>query len=299
MSKSQDVATKTLYKAFEILKRNNNELPGREVMAQIEKEVELTPWEKERYEKTGYIRWQSILHFYTIDATKAGYLLKKSGLWILTDEGEKAMKLGAEGLFNSARQGYKTWSNQQPDSPKSVVPEVDIDENVQTQQSQKAKLGQLEDQALSQLEEFIRSLNPYEFQEVVAALFRGMGYYTPFIASKGKDNGVDIIAYKDPLGIEKPIMKIQCKHYPDNPIQSQDIQKLKGTLSHDDETGIFVTSGRFSAGALREARTSKSHIEAIDFTRLIELWKQFYEKLSDEDKNLLPLHPIYFLGVNE
>ena len=25
-------------------------------------------------------------------------------------------------------------------------------------------------------------------------------YYTPFIAPKGKDGGVDIIAYRDPLG---------------------------------------------------------------------------------------------------
>ena len=39
--------------------------------------------------------------------------------------------------------------------------------------------------------------NPYEFQDLVAALLRAMGYYTPFIAPKGKDGGVDIIAYRD------------------------------------------------------------------------------------------------------
>ena len=31
----------------------------------------------------------------------------------------------------------------------------------------------------------------------------------------------------------------------------------------------------------------------------IELWKNFYSKLSDEEKNLLPLQPICFLGPNE
>lgn len=48
--------------------------------------IELTAWEQERYEKTGYIRWQSILHFYTIDCTKAGYLRKQKGVWYLTEE---------------------------------------------------------------------------------------------------------------------------------------------------------------------------------------------------------------------
>ncbi|MBN1915590.1 Mrr restriction system protein [Candidatus Dojkabacteria bacterium] len=292
MSKSKEVAIKTLYKVFEILKRNNNQLPGKEVLAQIEKEVEFTDWEKERYEKTGYIRWQSIIHFYTIDAIKSGHLYKKNGIWYLTEEGAKAMKLGPEKLFESAREGYKKWASERPD-------EVGSGEHEDTSQSQKANLEQLEEQAFLQLEDYIRSLNPYEFQDIVAALLRGMGYYTPFVAPRGKDNGIDIIAYKDPIGTEKPIIKVQVKHHPDSSVQSQDIQKLKGTLSHDEEVGIFVTSGKFSSGAIREARMSKLHIETIDFTRFVELWKQFYNKLSDEDKNLLPLHPIYFLGTNE
>ncbi|RYY93388.1 MAG: Mrr restriction system protein, partial [Chitinophagaceae bacterium] len=31
----------------------------------------------------------------------------------------------------------------------------------------------------------------------------------------------------------------------------------------------------------------------------ISLWQQFYNDMNDEDKNLLPLHPVYFLGSNE
>jgi restriction system protein len=32
----------------------------------------------------------------------------------------------------------------------------------------------------------------------------------------------------------------------------------------------------------------------IDLDRLIALWQEFYPKLTDEDKNRLPLVPIYF-----
>jgi restriction system protein len=41
------------------------------------------------------------------------------------------------------------------------------------------------------------------------------------------------------------------------------------------------------------------HIKLINGADLISMWQEFYPKMNDEDKNLLPLHPIYFLGSNE
>jgi len=49
-------------------------------------------------------------------------------------------------------------------------------------------------------------------EPLVAALLRGMGYYTPFVAPKGKDGGVDVVAYRDPLGTESPRIQVQIKH---------------------------------------------------------------------------------------
>jgi hypothetical protein len=31
----------------------------------------------------------------------------------------------------------------------------------------------------------------------------------------------------------------------------------------------------------------------------VELWQEHYEQLTDKEKNMLPLQPTYFLGVNE
>jgi len=60
-----------------------------------------------------------------------------------------------------------------------------------------------------------------------------------------------------------------------------------------------VTSGSFSKPARKEARGSRDHLQLIDFDRLVDLWQQYYSKLADEQKNLLPLQAIYFLGSNE
>lgn len=62
--------------------------------------------------------------------------------------------------------------------------------------------------------------------------------------------------------------------------------------------GLFVTSGTFSPAAKQEAITSKEYVKLIG-DELITLWQQYYTKMSDEDKNRLPLRYIAFLGSNE
>ena len=79
LSRSKGLAEKLIYAALSILHGHGKEMPMRDVISRVEQEVDLNDWDKERYEKSGYIRWESILHFYSIDCVKAGYLIKKKG----------------------------------------------------------------------------------------------------------------------------------------------------------------------------------------------------------------------------
>ena len=134
---------------------------------------------------------------------------------------------------------------------------------------------------------------------MVAALLRAMDFYTPFISPKGKDGGLDIIAYKDPLGATAPRLKVQVKHKPESSVPVDDIRSLTGLLNKDGDIGLFVTSGTFTSEAERSARESHRHIKLLDINNFIQLWQDFYGKLTDDDKNMLPLHSIYFLGSND
>lgn len=297
LSPSRALASKVIYEAFKILKAENGQLPGKEVVDRIRNQVALTDWDKEVYVKTGYVRWESILHFFTIDCIKAGFMRKSKGVWYLTPEGEEAMKLGAVEMLNAASSLYWKWAAENKTKQLPVKEEEEIETTIE--QTQKTNLDQLEEQAIDGIKKYIINKGPYEFQDLVAALLRAMGYYTPFISPKGKDGGIDIIAYRDPLGIDTPRIKVQVKHYPDNPISADAIRSLKGLINSGEEVGLFVTSGRFSNEAERFAREANVHIKLINGEELINLWQEFYEKMSDEDKNLLPLHPIYFLGSNE
>lgn len=298
LSPSRQTAVKVIYEAFKILKEAGGSMPGKEVVNKIRESVELSEWEKEIYEKTGYVRWESILHFFTIDTMKAGYLRKNKGVWYLTDEGEKAIKLGPVKLLETASQLYKHWAdiNRQRKSKETEEPtELELDQS----QTIKASLDSLREEAKAGIKDFIRGKNPYEFQDMVAALLRAMKYHTPFVSPKGKDGGLDIIAYNDPLGATAPRLKVQVKHKPDASIPVDDIRSLTGLLNKDGDIGLFVTSGSFTSEAERSARESHRHIKLLDIDNFIDLWQEFYDKMTDDDKNMLPLQPIYFLGSNE
>ena len=96
LSRSRELGAKVLFTALQILKEKGGQAPGREVIAEVEKRVKFDDWAKAIYEKSGYIRWQSMLHFFSITYMKAGYLVKKSGMWYLTPEGDGALKLGGD-----------------------------------------------------------------------------------------------------------------------------------------------------------------------------------------------------------
>ncbi len=301
-SPSRIIAEKTIYETFKILKDAGGKMRGKDVVDKIRTTLSFSDYEKENYEKTGYVRWESVLHLYTIDCMKAGFLVKNNGMWILTPEGEKAMTSGPERLLTEAGRKYREWNaTRVPKNENRAAldtDEVDITVHSPTQQQQ-AIIEQFEEKAAAGIRDHILAKTPYEFQGMVADLLSAMGYHIAHVAEKGPDGGIDVIAYNDPLGAKAPRMIVQVKHRPDKNVTSEDVQKLLGTLKRVTDVGIFVTSGQFSSPAVKEARSSHRHIELIDLDRFVRMWKEYYNKMSDEQKNLLPLQAIYFLGTTE
>ncbi len=291
MSRTTDLASKLVFEALKILKDNEGELASASLMDVLSKRVSLDDWAKGILEKSGNVRWKSILHFYSIDLIKAGYLIKKKGVWYLTPEGEKALEKGEKDLFKSAQTLYKIWYEKNQFIDKDV-PEDKIEEETQ-------KVSSILDDARSKANQSFRKFileefDPYSFQELCGALFRGMGYYTPFVAPKGKDGGVDVIAYKDPIGSTTPHIKIQIKYRQDTKATSQELRQLKGILTSND-IGVFISISGFASDALKEFKHSNPHIELIDLERFVELWQEFYGNMKDEDKALMPISPVYFV----
>ncbi len=292
LSPSAACAAKCLFAVMLYMKENCGEVATKEINDIIRKRVDFTDWEEERAGKLQNIRWWSVTQFYSIDYNKAGYILKKQGSWYLTPEGEEAIKLGADQILRKANAAYRKWRQEK---------DLDADDAVEEETPEKAtivNIERLEEQANDGIRKYIKAKNPYEFQDMVAALLRAMGYYTPFIAPKGRDGGVDVIAYIDALGAKTPRIKVQVKHRPDDCIPAKDIRSLLGIL-RDGDIALFVTSGTYSQQARTEALTSKTYIKLIDGEEFIQMWQDNYSKMTDDNKNMLPLKHIAFVGSSE
>lgn len=287
-----------LQTAFKIIDTNGGSYPIRDIMNELGNKLlpPLTDYEQERYPKTGYIRWQSILHFYSVDCTKANWLIKNKGVWTITAEGKKAINMHPEEFIKYAAGKYRQWKKANDLSKKETV--LDDTEDKAIEDSVLLAYEQSAETARNEIKEYIIKKEPYEFQDLCAALLRGMGYYTPFIASKGPDGGIDIIAYKDPLGAEGPRIKVQVKHRPQEKVSREVVASLAGIIRVG-ETGLIMSSGGFAKNAINEMRNANFHIESIDLDNFITLWDQYYDKLSEEDRVLLPLRRISFLAPQE
>lgn len=165
----------------------------------------------------------------------------------------------------------------------SVAVEVDAE-------SDKAIAVQVEES----VEDFVikrlmSGLTHEQFEHFVAELLRCMGYHARVTRYSG-DGGVDIIAHKDELGFEPPIVKVQCKHTLST-IGGPDVQKLLGAIQVT-ESALFVTIGDYSADA-RHIERNNSRLRLLGGADLVPLIFSHYEKLEARFKSTIPLRRSY------
>ena len=281
-------------KTLEILAKFPDGLAARDVISRVEKELGPTPFERSTYPNSpGIRRFDKILRFSTIGAVKAGWLIKSKGQWIITDAGRKAYSdfQDPTKLMDEVHRLYKKWKSEQPDDEPEEGPEIDTPGPATT-------IEEAEESAWSEIEGHLSRMNPYEFQNLVAALLRGMRYYVSWVAPEGPDRGVDIVAHKDPLGAEHGRIKVQVKRRGDK-IPVGEVRSFMAMLG-DADTGIFVATSGFTREAEGEARNQeKRRLMLLDSRRLLELWIEYYAAIPEEHKGLLPLRPVYFLAPAE
>lgn len=283
--------------AFEALKEAGASLPLRDIKAAVRQRVQLSPRDLETYPKTGYVRWESILHFYSIDCVKAGFIRKHSGRWHLTPEGERALALPPREIIERASRAYQEWKAAQPGPATTIqVDTAATVESLEEKSDPSFVIEQAQADARAEIEEYVRALGPYDFQDLVAALLRGMGYATTFTSERGPDGGTDILAYPDALGAKTPHVRVQVKHRASQKASREEIAALRGIIRQDREIGLFVSSAGFTSEAMREARHGGVHIQLMDLDNVLDDWVRHYERMSEEDKSRLRLKRVYFLS---
>lgn len=135
----------------------------------------------------------------------------------------------------------------------------------------------------------IVALDGYETQDLFAGILRALGYHAR-VSPPGPDGGWDILAARDPLFVQRPVLRVQVKARPNTPSSASEVRELVG-VCEEHETGIFLSTGGFTKDARLEGAKRKITLLALDDLR--QLLLDAYDDLDQDAKALVPLRRVY------
>lgn len=139
------------------------------------------------------------------------------------------------------------------------------------------------------LKTLAREIKGHGFADFISHLLNQMGYKTR-VSPEGPDGGIDIVAHRDELGFEPPIIKVQVKST-EGSTGDPVVSALYGKVDNN-EHGLLVTLGTFTRQAINFA-LNKPNLRLIDGDELVTIILNHYETFDSTYKGLLPLKRVY------
>lgn len=146
-------------------------------------------------------------------------------------------------------------------------------------------------EGIEKIKDRIVALSWEDMESLVAGLLRAMGYRTT-LTSKGGDQGRDVIASPDGLGLTYPRIIVEVKHR-GNPMGAPAVHSFIGGL-HDSDKGLYVSTGGFTKEALYEAERARVPVTLLNLDQFARVFVDNYETTDLETSALLPLTRIYW-----
>lgn len=137
-----------------------------------------------------------------------------------------------------------------------------------------AGIERIHEEVAGELLARLQSKDPGFFEQAVVDLLLAMGYGgttgAGTVTQLSNDGGIDGVIDQDILGLNR--VYIQAKRYKDgNVVGRPDLQAFVGALQGKADSGVFITTSRFSDGAHFYAENVPTRIILIDGKRLTGL----------------------------
>lgn len=147
--------------------------------------------------------------------------------------------------------------------------ELNLEESQSPQDLIDQGISTIEEQVKSELLDYLKGIDPYDFEKVILLLLKKMGYGEMVETKKSGDGGIDGVMNEDKLGLER--IYIQAKRYTTGNVQETDIRNFIGAMSGDTSKGVFVTTSAFASKAVIKAESAHHRIILIDGDKLADL----------------------------
>jgi restriction system protein len=205
------------------------------------------------------------------------YTITDAGKWLLAKFpngfGERDVKvLGVDP--DAPISTYVATTSRRTDSGAKEIEESTLTPTEQVQNG----IARINEEIGAELLLRLQGKEPAFFEQAVVDLLLAMGYggargrggVTPI----SRDAGIDGVIDQDVLGLSR--VYIQAKRYADgNTVGRPDVQAFVGALSGLADSGVFITTSKFSDGAAQYAKDVPTRIILIDGKKLTELMIRF------------------------
>jgi restriction system protein len=213
-------------------------------------------------------------------------LLEKTGRgrFRITSRGVSVLKQNPSRIDNAFLEQfpeYKTFKTKRAESASVTRRETasmpsDLVEGRDTTPDERldAAFTELRETLADDLLERVRKGTPKFFEHLVVDLLVAMNYGgsredAAQVVGKSGDEGIDGVIKEDRLGLD--MVYVQAKKW-DNSVGPGEIDRFVGSLMRKKaHKGVFITSGSFTAGALRAAQEASAKIVLIDGEQLAQL----------------------------
>lgn len=238
---------------------------------------------KEMLPSGGQLKYQNRIGWAVSFLTNVGAIERpKRGHYQITDAGRQLIEL----FPNGAKERDIKALGEDPASPirayKSAAPRskktdtgTDVEESAMTPLEQvQSGVERIHEEIAADLLARLQGKEPEFFEQAVVDLLLAMGYGGTTgagnVTQLSNDGGIDGVIDQDVLGLNR--VYIQAKRYKDdNTVGRPDLQAFVGAISGKADSGVFITTSRFSDGARQYAENVPTRIILIDGKRLTKL----------------------------
>lgn len=149
--------------------------------------------------------------------------------------------------------------------------------------------------AKKDLMERLLTMDPFQFEFLVADLLQKIGYENVFVTKRSGDKGIDIMANLTVGGITNVKTVIQVKRYGHgNKIDGKIIAQLRGSAEVD-QRGLVITTSEFQKSAVEESKApNKMPVSLVNGGKLIELLIKYGIGIKKDQLTILSVDNQYF-----
>lgn len=255
----------------------------REFQPLVAEEARLTEQQRKELLPSGnQLKYENRIGWGVSFLTNVGALSRpKRGHYTITDAGKQLIAQFPNGVKERdiRKLGEAPTSPirlyQKTERPKGAHPAtVDAAESMTPIEQVQRGIERIHEEVAAELLERLQGKEPGFFEQAVVKLLLAMGYGgtsgSGSVTQLSNDGGIDGVIDQDVLGLSR--VYIQAKRYADaNSVQRPDVQGFVGALSGKADSGVFITTSRFSEGARGYAAGVPTRIILIDGQRLTSL----------------------------